>query len=341
MYSDPMPGENYENAAEREKALAEKQAIANGENFNPNITSEDAEAFSNLENEVPFAGDAPVDGAAIAKTAMELSAEGPAVAAAGAAIDAGLAIVSDLGEEDGQTPTEMQESAAPKEHHSDNPISAEFNERWDAGQINRDTLNDIQQSVESDYMSGAIEQTTAAMDTQAQIANTERQSTTVEDPNEMSPVDNPHDISEAAAIQAVSAAALSEDLTDKIKAGDEQAISKISEVEKRANEATSLAEKIATSNANNSDGDIEAQMATEIAAQARIKADEAIANVTEAQTEYDAMTEEEKAETAAAAETAEANGTTIEEEKEKAEAEKEESGEEDKYNPDLSRGIFG
>ena len=59
MYSDPMPGENFENAAEREKALAEKEAIANGENFNPNITNEDAEAFSNLENEVPFAGDNP------------------------------------------------------------------------------------------------------------------------------------------------------------------------------------------------------------------------------------------------------------------------------------------
>ena len=56
-YSDPMPGENFENAAEREKALAEKEAIKNGENFNPNISNEDAEKFNNLESEVPFAGD--------------------------------------------------------------------------------------------------------------------------------------------------------------------------------------------------------------------------------------------------------------------------------------------
>ena len=341
MYSDPMPGENYENAAEREKALAEKQAIANGENFNPNITNEDAEAFSNLENEVPFAGDAPVDGVDIAKTAMELSAEGPAVAAAGVAIDAGLDLVGELGDTDGQTPTAMQESITENEHHSDNPIGAEFNERWDAGQVNSETLDDIQQSVESNYMSGAIEQSTTTMGAQAQVANAERQSTAVENPNEAGPVDNPHDISEAAAMQAVSAAALSEDLTDKIKAGDEQAIAKIGEVEQRANEAASLAEKIATSNANNSDNNIEAQMATDIAAQAQIKAEEAIANVTEAQSEYDAMSEEEKAETAAAAEAAEANGTTLEEEKAKAEAEKEDSGEEDSYTPDLSRGIFG
>ena len=57
--TDPMPGENFENAAEREKAQAEKEAIANGENFNPNISNEDAEKFNNLENEVPFAGDNP------------------------------------------------------------------------------------------------------------------------------------------------------------------------------------------------------------------------------------------------------------------------------------------
>ena len=59
MYSDPMPGENLESAEAREKALAEAAAIANGENFNPNIDSETANAFENLSNEVPFAGDNP------------------------------------------------------------------------------------------------------------------------------------------------------------------------------------------------------------------------------------------------------------------------------------------
>ena len=62
MYSDPMPGENYENAAEREKAAAERRAIDAGENFNPNLSKEAAEGFGNLGSEVPFAGeDAPVE----------------------------------------------------------------------------------------------------------------------------------------------------------------------------------------------------------------------------------------------------------------------------------------
>ncbi|MBR5669479.1 hypothetical protein IKX12_00145 [Candidatus Saccharibacteria bacterium] len=62
MYSDPMPGENYENAAERERAAAERRAIDNGENFNPNLSEEAAEGFGNLGSEVPFAGeDAPVE----------------------------------------------------------------------------------------------------------------------------------------------------------------------------------------------------------------------------------------------------------------------------------------
>ncbi len=62
MYSDPMPGENYENAAERERAAAERRAIDNGENFNSNLSEEAAEGFGNLGSEVPFAGeDAPVE----------------------------------------------------------------------------------------------------------------------------------------------------------------------------------------------------------------------------------------------------------------------------------------
>ncbi len=59
LNTDPMPGENFENAAERKKAQAEKEAIVNGENFNPNLSEEAAEGYNNLENEVPFAGDNP------------------------------------------------------------------------------------------------------------------------------------------------------------------------------------------------------------------------------------------------------------------------------------------
>ena len=65
--STPMPGEDLESAEAREKER-ERQAIANGENFNPNITNEDAEKFSNLGNEVPFAGDNVIENIAYAVT---------------------------------------------------------------------------------------------------------------------------------------------------------------------------------------------------------------------------------------------------------------------------------
>ncbi len=335
MYSDPMPGEKLENAAEREKALAEKEAIANGENFNPNLSEEAAEGFSSLGDEVPFAG----ENADLALTAAEVAVEGPAAAAASVAVSEGLNLVGnmmlDSDESGSQTPSELAADAAHDKHDSDNAIAQKFNEQWDANKT--PDLNDVQEAVERDYIDGAIEQSATNANAQADLADAERNSGERPDSESEPVADQPHDIAEAAAIQAVSAAALSEEIADDIKAGDEEAIARIDEVEQRANEAMATAGKVNIATADNAVGTIETQMAIDVAKQAEDKALEAIANANAAKNEFDSMTDEEKAETKAAAEAAEQNGTTLEEEKAKIEEEKEE----DNWSPDLSHGIFG
>ena len=334
MYSDPMPGENYENAAEREKARAEREAIANGENFNPNLSEEAAEGFANLESEVPFAGDAPAS-TDIAMAAAELTVENPATVAAGVATAEGINLVSDLAMEsvEGQSYDDMEEQN--QKHDSDNAIGQKFDEQWDQGKT--PDLDDIQESVERDYIDGAIEQSVANPDAAADLAEAERDASDHPDNEEQPAGDQPHDIAEAAAAQAISAAALSEELAEDIKTGDEDAIARMSEVTQRAAEATETASKVAYATANNSENDIEARMATDVAAQAQEKAMEAIDTIETAKAEYDSMSEEEKEETKIAAEAAKQNGTTVEEEKAKIEEEEEE----DDFKPDLSRGIFG
>lgn len=339
MYSDPMPGENYENAEAREKARAEREAIANGENFNPNLSEEAAAGFESLGDDVPFAGDAD-----IAMTTAELAVEGPAVAATDVAVSEGLNLVGDILEdgfdkEEPQTPSELAAEVS-KKHDSDNAIAAKFNEQWDQGKV--PNLDDVQEAVERDYIDGAIEQSATNPEATADLANTTRNVNERPDAESEPVSDQPHDISEAAAIQSVAAAALAEDLAEDIRNGDEEAIARISEVEQRASEAMETADKIGMATRENSEDDIETRMATDVATDAMDKAKEAIDTVRDAEIEFDAMTEEEKVETQAAAEAAEANGTTIEEEKAKAEEKKKENDEDDSnWSPDLSRGIFG
>lgn len=345
MYSDPMPGENYENAEAREKARREREAIANGENFNPNLSEEAAAGFESLGDDVPFAGDAATpETADYAMTAAELAAEGPAVAAADVAVSEGLNLVGNIMEdgietEEPQTPSEMAADIS-KKHDSDNAVAAKFNEQWDEGKV--PDLDKVQEAVERDYIDGAIEQSATNPDAAADIANTERNVNERPDAESEPVADQPHDIAEAAAIQSVAASALAEDLAEDIKNGDEDAMARIEEVKARADEAIATADKIGIATLENSDDNLETRMATDIAEQATDKALEAIEIVENAESDFNAMTEEEKAETQAAAEAAEANGTTIEEEKAKAEEEKKENNEDDSnWSPDLSRGIFG
>lgn len=109
-YSDPMPGENFENSAEREKALAEQAAIKNGENFNPNISNEDAEKFNNLESEVPFAGDNLYSENTVEDTTAKVSEGSPAAQMIASEYNAGQ--VADLDGVEHSTKANYIEGAA-------------------------------------------------------------------------------------------------------------------------------------------------------------------------------------------------------------------------------------
>ena len=234
--STPMPGENLESAEAREKER-ERQAIANGENFNPNITNEDAEKFSNLGNEVPFAGD--------------------------------------------------------------NVIENTINADWAAGKTS--DLKSVSEHIDQTYIDGTLENAATNPNIAADIAETNRNiNDNPDDENAPASHSNqPHDISVAAATQAISADALSKDIENDIKAGDS---SRADEVIQRAQEAKATAEKIGTAISTSGANSVETQMATNIASQADEMAEQAIERVTQAQSEYDAMTAEEKEEAKAAAE---------------------------------------
>lgn len=234
--STPMPGENLESAEAREKER-EREAIANGENFNPNITNEDAEKFSNLGNEVPFAGD--------------------------------------------------------------NVIENTINADWAAGKT--PDLESVSEHIDQNYIDGTLENAATNPNIAADIAETDRNIN--DDPDDenapASHSNQPHDISVAAATQAISADALSKDIENDIKAGDS---SRADEAIQRAQEAIASAEKISTAVSTSGANSVEAQMAINIASQANEMAEQAIERVSQAQSEYDAMTTEEKEEAKAAAE---------------------------------------
>lgn len=341
MYSDPMPGEDYESAEARERARREREAIANGESFNP--YSDDG--FENLGDDVPFAGDAEApETATIGEAAAELLIEDdPAVVAATVAADEGLSLVGDIMEdgferEEPQTPSEMAAEIS-KKHDSDNAISAKFNEQWDQGKV--PNPDDIKDGVQRDYPEDAIEQSATNPDATADLANTDRNLNERPDAESEPVSDQPHDIAEKTTIEAVSASALADKVAEGIERGDQDAIARASEVKQRAEEAIASANKISTATLENSEDNLETRMATDVAAEATDMALDAIEKVEDAEADYNSMTEEEKEETKAAAEAAEINGTTVEEEKTKAEEEKKDNGEEDDWTPDLSRGIFG
>ena len=235
--STPMPGENLENAEAREKER-ERQAIANGENFNPNITNEDAEKFSNLGNEVPFAGD--------------------------------------------------------------NVIENTINADWAAGKT--PDLESVSEHIDQNYIDGTLENAATNPNIAADIAEKTDRNINDDPDDENAPASHsnqPHDISVAAATQAISADALSKDIENDIKAGDS---SRADEAIQRAQEAIASAEKISTAVSTSGANSVETQMATNIASQANEMAEQAIERVTQAQSEYDAMTAEEKEEAKAAAE---------------------------------------
>ena len=322
--------ENYENLEAREKAKAEAEAIANGESFNPYIDSEKAAVFDSL-GDVPFAGDQPAAEAPaasdIALTAAEVAIEGPEAAAAGIAVDAGLSLAGEMLQGDGgQTPTDMAEGN--EKHNSMNPISQEFDERWDNNQPIE--LDDIKTSVDNEFPEDAAKWAAANPDIEADIADANR-NTLDGQSGDKANTDQLHDITEAATVKIVSSDALSEDLGAKIENGDTEATAQIATIEQQLQEAENLADKIDVATINNSeteDDRIKSQLAADAAVQIHEKAAEIRDELEEKQNAFEIKSDEEKAISQAAVEAAEENGTTIEEEKAKAEAEAAEEAEE-------------
>ena len=268
----PMPGEFLdENQAEREKALAEKEAIANGENFNPNLSDEDAEAFSSLADEVPFAGDIQ------------------------------------------QQAKEQEERQEQTEGSTGNALKDTLNTQWAAGSMD---IEAAKNTVESNYIDGAVEQSTEGLDAEADIAEASKDATSTPDAEQPKNDNQPREIVEAAAMKAVAADVLSKEVAKDIAASDTDSLSKAKEVEQRAAEAEALADKITSTATNNSSSEDERRMAEEARQQVYNMTEEARTTVNEAQDKLDSMSEEEIELAEEAAKRAEENGTDVETEKE-------------------------
>lgn len=228
-----------------------------------------------------------------------------------------------LAKESSEQQIEDQKQEKPIPAESGNALENELNQQWAEGHVD---IEAAEQQVQSDFIEGAVEQSTTSENAEADMAAAEKSSTNTPDSEQPKDINQPREISNAASMKAISADVLAE----KVKAGD---MSKISEVEQRAAEAEALADKISTTAENNATSEQEIQMASSVANQVHEMAQKAIENANEAKAEYDSMNEEEKEETKEAAEAAEANGTDIETEKQKLQKEKEEDKKDNENSP--------
>ncbi len=235
-----------------------------------------------------------------------------------------------LAKESSEQQIEGQKQEKPIPAESGNALENELNQQWAEGHVD---IEAAEQQVQSDFIEGAVEQSTTSENAEADMAAAEKSSTNTPDSEQPKDINQPREISNAASMKAISADVLSDDITEKVKAGDEEAMAKISEVEQRTAESEALADKIGTAAENNATSEQEIQMASSVANQVHEMAQKAIENANEAKAEYDSMNEEEKEETKEAAEAAEANGTDIETEKQKLQKEKEEDKKDNENSP--------
>lgn len=234
-----------------------------------------------------------------------------------------------LAEESSEQQIEDQGQEKPIPADSGNALENELNQQWAKGNVD---IEAAEQQVQSDFIEGAVEQSTTSENAEADMAAAEKSSTNTPGSEQPKDINQPREISNAAAMKAIAADVSSKKV---IETGD---MTRIGEVEKYATEAETLADKIDTAAENNATSPQEVQMANSVANQVHEMAQKAIENVNEAKAEYDSMSEEEKEETKEAAEAAEANGTDIETEKQKIQKEKEED-ETNQYNPNIN-GFF-
>jgi len=306
IYSDPMPGENFENA-ESEKAKAEKEAIANGESFNP--YSDDG--FNSLEGEVPFAGD-----------------ENPELGA-GESINAGKQ-EDDLEDSNEQTVVGKTISADIRAGVTSNLENTK--ESIDATYIDGATTEIFNDQAAL----GAINET-------IKYSGTDEETTAEGAPKEDS--DQPEKNAVAASELAIGVSAEADKLVDKLKAGDADAIMAGNDFEEKLAKAQQAIDSIDSAVSINGEGK-EAEIANDLKAQAQEMKDEAEDRFNEAKADYESMSEEQKEEAQEAERQAEANGTSFDDELQKLEetqkrlAQEEENMQENIRN-DIAGGIFG
>lgn len=196
----------------------------------------------------------------------------------------------------------------------DNTIVQRFDQDWSAGKT--PDPEQIAESVEQNYIEGAAEADSSNANVEADVADAKRDSANKQDAEGLTTSENPlYDTSLAATIKAVRVIAEVKKIKDKVAAGDPEAIAKISEIKGYATEAVDLANKISTTGDNNPEGQLQTKQATGIAALVGIAVHKYIKQLDDAKEQYDSLSEEDKEKIKQAAENAEINGTTLEEEK--------------------------
>lgn len=213
---------------------------------------------------------------------------------------------------------------------NDDPVAQEIGAQMATGGLN---LEDVEATVSANHIEGAINSIAADSSTQADTAAVEQN--TGDDSLRQS-----YDAAIKAAESAVFADVKSQNIEAEVAAGDN---SNVAEVEKFAQQAERLADSV-DSIASMPEADAEQTLKIRDAAEkARATADEARDRIAEAQSAYESMNTEQQQEAQAAAEAAELNGTTVEQEIENIEEEKEavKEFEEEPGSADLDGAIYG
>ncbi|MBR5419472.1 hypothetical protein IK110_04485 [Candidatus Saccharibacteria bacterium] len=312
IYSDPMPGENFENA-ESEQAKAERDAIANGESFNP--YSDDG--FASLGGEVPFSGE-------------EDATEEPELTAGESA---------DAGKMDDNEFSDSEKTVVGKVISSDfkNGVATDLEglKSTIEGDYKTDTTKDI---LNDQAALGAAENAIANAGVNEEDARTDNG-------NAVERGSQPKDSASVAGELAIATDSMVDDFVEKAKTGNEDALTDSSKIEEDLIMTQRAIDSIDTAVATNGNEE-EAMLAMNLKEQAQKMKDDAEEQFNEAKDKLDSMDEEQLADAQEAEKKAEENGTSFDDELQKLEETRKKLEEEERnmqanIQNDISAGIFG
>lgn len=314
MYSDPMPGENYENAAEREKSEAERKAIENGESFNP--YSDDG--FNSLEGEVPFAGEQ--------EQGQEQEEDKD-----------NLGVSAGAQEDNPYSDTKNTVVGKTIAQDFENGIPTDLEAR--KNEVDANYLKDTTKEIFNDPAAlGAAEH---AINT----ASTNEEDALTSNGNAVEKDSKPEDNAVVASEFAIGVDSVVDDFAEKAKTGDEAVMAEGGDIEAKLADTQRAIDSIDAAVDTNGDNQ-DAMLAMNLKAQAQEMKDAAEEKYEEAKSAYDSMDDEQLAEAQEAEKKAEENGTSFDEELKKLE-ETQKQLEEDEKNMqaniqnDIAAGIFG